>query len=224
MNKQYTFTLNISRTPSSKHGVLAYVHNGAIKRRLDGSSCWLEFRLISSKNGEVPLSTTNGFALSTAEFVKRLSGDASDDIIISVELGADFQDEWDTASYGSLTVSFNANDLSLGKESEYKGTATQYFHIDEALIQLHRGVMRPKIDPSILDGFEATASSQPNVVTGQQLHAKAAARKRKREAAAAARAASAANNASTPVAQETQETQEIQEIQETQVDIHDLLD
>ena len=212
MNKQYTFTLNISRNPSSKSGILAYVHNGAIKRRLDQSSCWLEFRLISSKNGEVPLSTTSGSALSTAEFVKRLSGDVNDDVIISVELHADFQDEWDAASYGSLTVSFNADELYLGKESEYKGVTTQYIHIDEAEVKLHQGVMRPKIDPSILDGFEATASSQSNVVSGQQLHDKAATRKRKREAAAAARAA---NSASAPIAQE---------IQEIQVDIHDLLD
>ena len=186
--KNYTFTLNVSKTASTKPGVLAYVHNGAIKRRLDGSSYWLEFRLISSKNGEVPLTTSDGRSLSTAEFVKLLSGDASDDVIMSVELSTDFEDEWDT-SWGSVKVSFNAEDICVGRETEYKGAITQYFHLEGAEIQLHREVVRPKIDPSILDGFEGTAKS--NVVTAEQLHSKAAARKRKREAAKAARDAAA---------------------------------
>jgi hypothetical protein len=185
-SKNYVFTLNVSRSASTKPGVLAYVHNGAIKRRLDGSSYWLEFRLISSKNGEVPLTTSDGRSLSTAEFVKLLSGDASDDVIMSVELSTDFEDEWDT-SWGSVKVSFNAEDICVGRETEYKGAITQYFHLEGAEIQLHREVVRPKIDPSILDGFEGTAKS--NVVTVEQLHSKAAARKRKREAAKAAKAA-----------------------------------
>jgi hypothetical protein len=187
-SKNYVFTLNVSRSASTKPGVLAYVHNGAIKRRLDGSSYWLEFRLISSKNGEVPLTTSDGRSLSTAEFVKLLSGDASDDVIMSVELSTDFEDEWDT-SWGSVKVSFNAEDICVGRETEYKGAITQYFHLEGAEIQLHREVVRPKIDPSILDGFEGTAKS--NVVTVEQLHSKAAARKRKREAAKAARDAAA---------------------------------
>ena len=187
-SKNYVFTLNVSRSASTKPGVLAYVHNGAIKRRLDGSSYWLEFRLISSKNGEVPLTTSDGRSLSTAEFVKLLSGDASDDVIMSVELSTDFEDEWDT-SWGSVKVSFNAEDICVGRETEYKGAITQYFHLEGAEIQLHREVVRPKIDPSILDGFEGTAKS--NVVTAEQLHSKAAARKRKREAAKAARDAAA---------------------------------
>ena len=196
-SKNYVFTLNVSRSASTKPGVLAYVHNGAIKRRLDGSSYWLEFRLISSKNGEVPLTTSDGRSLSTAEFVKLLSGDASDDVIMSVELSTDFEDEWDT-SWGCVKVSFSAEDLRVGREMEYKGAITQYFHLEGAEIQLHREVVRPKIDPSILDGFEGTAKSS-NVVTAEQLHSKAAARKRKREAAAAARATAAA--AATPDAQ-----------------------
>jgi hypothetical protein len=187
-SKNYVFTLNVSRSASTKPGVLAYVHNGAIKRRLDGSSYWLEFRLISSKNGEVPLTTSDGRSLSTAEFVKLLSGDASDDVIMSVELSTDFEDEWDT-SWGSVKVSFNAEDICVGRETEYKGAITQYFHLEGAEIQLHREVVRPKIDPSILDGFESIA--KPNVVTAEQLHSKAAARKRKREAAKAARDAAA---------------------------------
>ena len=187
-SKSYVFTLNVSRTASTKSGVLAYVHNGAIKRRLDGSSYWLEFRLISSKNGEVPLTTSDGRSLSTAEFVERLSKDASDDVIMSVELSTDFEDEWDS-SWGCVKVSFSAEDLRVGRETEYKGAITQYFHLEGAEIQLHREVVRPKIDPSILDGFEGTAKS--NVVTAKQLHSKAAARKRKREAAKAARDAAA---------------------------------
>ncbi|AGR48631.1 hypothetical protein AVV41_gp066 [Microcystis phage MaMV-DC] len=189
-SKNYVFTLNVSKNASTKPGVLAYVHNGAIKRRLDASSYWLEFRLISNKNGEVPLTTPDGRSLSTAEFVKRLSGDPTDDIVMSVELPTDLGDEWDS-SWGSLTVSFSAEDLRVGRETEYKGAITQYFHLEGAEIQLHREVMRPKIDPSILDGFEGTAKSS-NVVTAEQLHSKAAARKRKREAAAAARATAAA--------------------------------
>ena len=187
-SKNYVFTLNVSRSASTKPGVLAYVHNGAIKRRLDGSSYWLEFRLISSKNGEVPLTTSDGRSLSTAEFVKLLSGDASDDVIMSVELSTDFEDGWDS-SWGCVKVSFSAEDLRVGREMEYKGAITQYFHLEGAEIQLHREVVRPKIDPSILDGFEGTAKS--NVVTAEQLHNKAAARKRKREAAKAARDAAA---------------------------------
>lgn len=195
--KNYTFTLNVSHAASTKPGVVAYVHNGAIKRRLNGSSYWLEFRLISNKNGEVPLTTSDGRSLSTSEFVRRLSGDPSDDVIMSVELSTDFEDDWDS-SWGSLTVSFSAEDLRVGRETEYKGAITQYFHLEGAEIQLHREVMRSKIDPSILDGFEGTAKSS-NVVTAEQLHSKAAARKRKREAAAAARATAAA--AATPDAQ-----------------------
>lgn len=186
--KNYTFTLNISRSPSNKSGVVAYVHNGAIKRRLDQSSYWLEFRLISDKNGEVPLTTSDGRSLSTAEFVELLSGDASDDVIMSVELSTDFEDAWDS-SWGCVKVSFSAEDICVGRETEYKGAITQYFHLEGAEIQLHREVVRPKIDPSILDGFEGTAKS--NVVTAEQLHSKAAARKRKREAAKAARDAAA---------------------------------
>lgn len=189
-SKNYVFTLNVSKNASTKPGVLAYVHNGAIKRRLDASSYWLEFRLISVKNGEVPLTTSDGRSLSTSEFVERLSGDASDDVVMSVELSTDFEDDWDS-SWGSLTVSFSAEDLRVGRETEYKGAITQYFHLEGAEIQLHREVMRPKIDPSILDGFEGTAKSS-NVVTAEQLHNKAATRKRKREAAAAARATAAA--------------------------------
>ncbi|UWV19707.1 hypothetical protein MaMV-DH010078 [Cyanophage MaMV-DH01] len=196
-SKNYVFTLNVSRSASTKPGVLAYVHNGAIKRRLDGSSYWLEFRLISVKNGEVPLTTPDGRSLSTAEFVKCLSADPTDDIVMSVELPTDLGDEWDS-SWGSLTVSFSAEDLRVGRETEYKGAITQYFHLEGAEIQLHREVVRPKIDPSILDGFEKTAKSS-NVVTAEQLHSKAATRKRKREAAAAARATAAA--AATPDAQ-----------------------
>lgn len=192
--KNYTFTLNVSHAASTKPGVLAYVHNGVIKRRLDGSSYWLEFRLISNKNGEVPLTTPDGCSLSTTEFVKLLSGDPTDDVIMSVELPTDLGDEWDS-SWGSITVSFSAEDLRVGRETEYKGAITQYFHLEGAEIQLHREVMRPKIDPSILDGFEKTAKSS-NVVTAEQLHSKAATRKRKREAAAAARAAAA--TAATP--------------------------
>ena len=187
-SKNYVFTLNVSRSASTKPGVLAYVHNGAIKRRLDGSSYWLEFRLISIKNGEVPLTTSDGRSLSTAEFVKLLSGDANDDVIMSVELSTDFEDAWDS-SWGCVKVSFSAEDLCVGRETEYKGAITQYFHLEGAEIQLHREVMRPKIDPSILDKFEGTAKS--NVVTAEQLHSKAAARKRKREAAKAARDAAA---------------------------------
>lgn len=194
--KNYVFTLNVSKSVSTKPGVLAYVHNGAIKRRLDRSSYWLEFRLISVKNGEVPLTTSDGRSLSTAEFVKRLSGDASDDIIMSVELSTDFEDDWESSPWGSVKVSFNVDDLRVGRETEYKGAITQYFHLEGAEIQLHREVMRPKIDPSILDGFEGIAKS--NVVTAEQLHSKAAARKRKREAAAAARATQAAATAATP--------------------------
>jgi hypothetical protein len=172
------------------------VHNGAIKRRLDLSSYWLEFRLISIKNGEVPLTTSDGRSLSTAEFVELLSGDANDDVIMSVELSTDFEDAWDS-SWGCVKVSFSAEDLRVGRETEYKGAITQYFHLEGAEIQLHREVMRPKIDPSILDKFEGTAKS--NVVTAEQLHSKAAARKRKREAAAAARATqAAAATAATP--------------------------
>lgn len=196
-SKNYVFTLNVSKNASTKPGVVAYVHNGAIKRRLDASSYWLEFRLISNKNGEVPLTTTDGCSLSTAEFVKLLSGDPTDDVVMSVELPTDLGDEWDS-SWGSITVSFSAEDLRVGRETEYKGAITQYFHLEGAEIQLHREVMRPKIDPSILDGFEKTAKSS-NVVTAEQLHSKAAARKRKREAAAAARATAAA--AATPDAQ-----------------------
>jgi hypothetical protein len=187
-SKNYVFTLNVSRSASTKPGVLAYVHNGAIKRRLDGSSYWLEFRLISIKNGEVPLTTSDGRSLCTSEFVKLLSGDASDDVIMSVELSTDFEDGWDS-SWGCVKVSFNAEDLRVGRETEYKGTITQYLHLEGAEIQLHREVVRPKIDPSILDGFESIA--KPNVVTAEQLHSKAAARKRKREAAKAARDAAA---------------------------------
>ena len=189
-SKNYVFTLNVSKNASTKPGVLAYVHNGAIKRRLDASSYWLEFRLISVKNGEVPLTTSDGRSLSTSEFVERLSGDASDDVVMSVELSTDFEDDWDS-SWGCVKVSFSAEDLRVGRETEYKGAITQYFHLEGAEIQLHREVMRPKIDPSILDGFEGTAKSS-NVVTAEQLHNKAASRKRKREAAAAARATAAA--------------------------------
>lgn len=188
--KNYVFTLNVSKSVSTKPGILSYVHNGAIKRRLDRSSYWLEFRLISVKNGEVPLTTSDGRSLSTSEFVERLSGDASDDVVMSVELSTDFEDDWDS-SWGCVKVSFSAEDLRVGRETEYKGAITQYFHLEGAEIQLHREVMRPKIDPSILDGFEGTAKSS-NVVTTEQLHSKAAARKRKREAAAAARATAAA--------------------------------
>lgn len=209
--KSYVFTLNISRSASNKRGVLAYVHNGAIKRRYDESSHWLEFRLISSNNGEVPLSTTDGRALSTAEFVERLVGDVNDDVVMSVELSTDFEEEWDSSSWGSLTVSFNADNICVGKEAEYKGVYTQYFHLEGAQVKLHREVVRLKIDPSIFEGFEATASTR-SVITAEQLHSKAAARKRKRAAAIAARAAAA--TASMPDAQETKE----------QVDVHDLLD
>jgi hypothetical protein len=107
---------------------------------------------------------------------------------MSVELSTDFEDGWDS-SWGCVKVSFSAEDLRVGRETEYKGAITQYFHLEGAEIQLHREVVRPKIDPSILDGFEGTAKS--NVVTAEQLHNKAAARKRKREAAKAARDAAA---------------------------------
>jgi len=228
--KDYVFTLNVSRIASTKPGVLAYVHNGAIKRRLDGSSYWLEFRLISNKNGEVPLTTSDGRSLSTAEFVERLSGDASDDIVMSVELSTDFEDEWESPSCGSVKVSFNAEDLRVGRETEYKGAITQYFHLEGADIQLHREVVRPKIDPSILDGFEGTAKS--NVVTTEQLHNKAAARKRKREAAATARATAAAAataatteaaTAAAPTAEATTEATAADTVDEAR-DINDLLD
>jgi hypothetical protein len=225
-SKNYVFTLNVSRSASTKPGVLAYVHNGAIKRRLDGSSYWLEFRLISSKNGEVPLTTSDGRSLSTAEFVKLLSGDASDDVIMSVELSTDFEDEWDT-SWGSVKVSFNAGDICVGRETEYKGAITQYFHLEGAEIQLHREVVRPKIDPSILDGFEGTAKS--NVVTVEQLHSKAAARKRKREAAKAARDAAAIVSkpgivAESVVSSDATTDWEVPADLSVDIDINDLLD
>ena len=225
-SKSYVFTLNVSRTASTKSGVLAYVHNGAIKRRLDGSSHWLEFRLISIKNGEVPLTTSDGRSLSTAEFVKLLSGDASDDVIMSVELSTDFEDEWDT-SWGSVKVSFNAEDICVGRETEYKGAITQYFHLEGAEIQLHREVVRPKIDPSILDGFEGTAKS--NVVTAEQLHNKAAARKRKREAAKAARDAAAIVSkpgivAESVVSSDATTDWEVPADLSVDIDINDLLD
>ena len=225
-SKNYVFTLNVSRSASTKPGVLAYVHNGAIKRRLDGSSYWLEFRLISSKNGEVPLTTSDGRSLSTAEFVKLLSGDASDDVIMSVELSTDFEDEWDT-SWGSVKVSFNAEDICVGRETEYKGAITQYFHLEGAEIQLHREVVRPKIDPSILDGFEGTAKS--NVVTVEQLHSKAAARKRKREAAKAARDAAAIVSkpgivAESVVSSDATTDWEVPADLSVDIDINDLLD
>jgi hypothetical protein len=225
-SKNYVFTLNVSRSASTKPGVLAYVHNGAIKRRLDGSSYWLEFRLISSKNGEVPLTTSDGRSLSTAEFVKLLSGDASDDVIMSVELSTDFEDEWDT-SWGSVKVSFNAEDICVGRETEYKGAITQYFHLEGAGIQLHREVVRPKIDPSILDGFEGTAKS--NVVTVEQLHSKAAARKRKREAAKAARDAAAIVSkpgivAESVVSSDATTDWEVPADLSVDIDINDLLD
>lgn len=225
-SKNYVFTLNVSRSASTKPGVLAYVHNGAIKRRLDGSSYWLEFRLISSKNGEVPLTTSDGRSLSTAEFVKLLSGDASDDVIMSVELSTDFEDEWDT-SWGSVKVSFNAEDICVGRETEYKGAITQYFHLEGAEIQLHREVVRPKIDPSILDGFEGTAKS--NVVTAEQLHSKAAARKRKREAAKAARDAAAIVSkpgivAESVVSSDATTDWEVPADLSVDIDINDLLD
>jgi hypothetical protein len=222
--KNYVFTLNVSKTAITKHGILAYVHNGAIKRRLDGSSYWLEFRLISIKNGEVPLTTSDGRSLSTAKFVELLSGDANDDVIMSVELSTDFEDAWDS-SWGCVKVSFNAEDLCVGRETEYKGTITQYFHLEGAEIQLHREVMRPKIDPSILDGFEGTAKS--NVVTVEQLHSKAAARKRKREAAATARATAAAAAATEAAAAATAEaTTEAAAgtVDKTRADINGLLD
>ena len=136
-SKNYVFTLNVSRSASTKLGVLAYVHNGAIKRRLDGSSHWLEFRLISDKNGEVPLTTSDGRSLSTAEFVRRLSGDPSDDVVMSVELSTDFEDGWDS-SWGCVKVSFSAEDICVGRETEYKGAITQYFHLEGAEIQLPR--------------------------------------------------------------------------------------
>jgi hypothetical protein len=225
-SKNYVFTLNVSRSASTKPGVLAYVHNGAIKRRLDGSSYWLEFRLISSKNGEVPLTTSDGRSLSTAEFVKLLSGDASDDVIMSVELSTDFEDEWDR-SWGSVKVSFNAEDICVGRETEYKGAITQYFHLEGAEIQLHREVVRPKIDPSILDGFEGTAKS--NVVTVEQLHSKAAARKRKREAAKAARDAAAIVSkpgivAESVVSSDATTDWEVPADLSVDIDINDLLD
>ena len=225
-SKNYVFTLNVSRSASTKPGVLAYVHNGAIKRRLDGSSYWLEFRLISSKNGEVPLTTSDGRSLSTAEFVKLLSGDASDDVIMSVELSTDFEDEWDT-SWGSVKVSFNAEDICVGRETEYKGAITQYFHLEGAEIQLHREVVRPKIDPSILDGFESIA--KPNVVTAEQLHSKAAARKRKREAAKAARDAAAIVSkpgivAESVVSSDATTDWEVPADLSVDIDINDLLD
>lgn len=225
-SKNYVFTLNVSRSASTKPGVLAYVHNGAIKRRLDGSSYWLEFRLISSKNGEVPLTTSDGRSLSTAEFVKLLSGDASDDVIMSVELSTDFEDEWDT-SWGSVKVSFNAEDICVGRETEYKGAITQYLHLEGAEIQLHREVVRPKIDPSILDGFEGTAKS--NVVTVEQLHSKAAARKRKREAAKAARYAAAIVSkpgivAESVVSSDATTDWEVPADLSVDIDINDLLD
>jgi hypothetical protein len=225
-SKNYVFTLNVSRSASTKPGVLAYVHNGAIKRRLDGSSYWLEFRLISSKNGEVPLTTSDGRSLSTAEFVKLLSGDASDDVIMSVELSTDFEDGWDT-SWGSVKVSFNAEDICVGRETEYKGAITQYFHLEGAEIQLHREVVRPKIDPSILDGFEGTAKS--NVVTVEQLHSKAAARKRKREAAKAARDAAAIVSkpgivAESVVSSDATTDWEVPADLSVDIDINDLLD
>jgi hypothetical protein len=185
--------------------------------------------LISIKNGEVPLTTSDGRSLSTAEFVKLLSGDASDDVIMSVELSTDFEDGWDS-SWGCVKVSFNAEDLRVGRETEYKGTITQYLHLEGAEIQLHREVVRPKIDPSILDGFEGTAKS--NVVTTEQLHNKAAARKRKREAAATARAtaAAAATAATTeaaaaaaPTAEATTEATAAGTVDEAR-DINDLLD
>jgi hypothetical protein len=202
------------------------VHNGAIKRRLDGSSYWLEFRLISSKNGEVPLTTSDGRSLSTAEFVKLLSGDASDDVIMSVELSTDFEDEWDS-SWGCVKVSFSAEDICVGRETEYKGAITQYFHLEGAEIQLHREVVRPKIDPSILDGFEGTAKS--NVVTVEQLHSKAAARKRKREAAKAARDAAAIVSkpgivAESVVSSDATTDWEVPADLSVDIDINDLLD
>jgi hypothetical protein len=223
--KNYVFTLNVSKSVNTKPGILAYVHNGAIKRRLDLSSYWLEFRLISNKNGEVPLTTSNGYSLSTSKFVELLSGDTSDDIIMSVELSTDFEDDWESSSCGSVKVSFNAEDLCVGRETEYKGTITQYFHLEGAEIQLHREVMRPKIDPSILDGFEGTAKS--NVVTVEQLHSKAAARKRKREAAATARATAAAAAATEAAAAATAEaTTEAAAgtVDKTRADINGLLD
>lgn len=219
-SKNYVFTLNVSRSASTKPGVVTYVHNGAIKRRLDGSSYWLEFRLISSKNGEVPLTTSDGRSLSTAEFVKLLSGDASDDVIMSVELSTDFEDEWDS-SWGCVKVSFSAEDLRVGRETEYKGAITQYFHLEGAEIQLHREVVRPKIDPSILDGFEGTAKS--NVVTTEQLHNKAAARKRKREAAATARAA-ATEAAAAAAAREAATEAAAGTVDKAAADINNILD
>jgi hypothetical protein len=226
-SKSYVFTLNVSRTASTKSGVLAYVHNGAIKRRLDGSSYWLEFRLISIKNGEVPLTTSDGRSLCTSEFVKILFGDASDDVIMSVELSTDFEDGWDS-SWGCVKVSFNAEDLRVGRETEYKGTITQYLHLEGAEIQLHREVVRPKIDPSILDGFESIA--KPNVVTAEQLHSKAAARKRKREAAKAARDAAAIVSKpgivaeSVIVSDDTATDWEVPAALSVDIDINDLLD
>ena len=225
-SKNYVFTLNVSRSASTKPGVLAYVHNGAIKRRLDGSSYWLEFRLISSKNGEVPLTTSDGRSLSTTKFVELLSGDASDDVIMSVELSTDFEDGWDS-SWGCVKVSFSEEDLRVGRETEYKGAITQYFHLEGAEIQLHREVVRPKIDPSILDGFEGTAKS--NVVTVEQLHSKAAARKRKREAAKAARDAAAIVSkpgivAESVVSSDATTDWEVPADLSVDIDINDLLD
>jgi hypothetical protein len=140
---------------------------------------------------------------------------------MSVELSTDFEDGWDS-SWGCVKVSFSAEDLRVGRETEYKGAITQYFHLEGAEIQLHREVMRPKIDPSILDKFEGTAKS--NVVTAEQLHSKAAARKRKREAAAAARATQAAAAAAATAATPNTATTTQAAVSGEQVDIDNILD
>ena len=175
---------------SSKRGgdvMITSIHNGSITCAYDTSKYFAQFRLVSEKQGEVPMFVKGGSKLKPTEqqisaktFLDLFYGGESTDTKFYVNLTEEICEAINDTSCKSIKLTFLSSSITERKEEEYKGGTSLCFYIEnvevetlESYFGIGRKVDADHIASCIEQALEQSVAKKTNIVTGEELKEKA---------------------------------------------------
>ena len=185
-----TLIFNKGETKESKRRddiLLTSMHNGSVTCAYESEKFFAQFRLVSDKQGEVPMFVKGGTKLKPVEqqisakaFLDNFYGGVGVDTKFYINLSEEICEAIHDSSCKAIKVTFQSDSILERKDEEYKGNTSICFGIENAEIETldyYFGVGRKVDNNHMLSVVEATleqaVTKKSNVVTAEELEAKA---------------------------------------------------
>jgi hypothetical protein len=164
----------------------ALIHNGVVTCAYDSQKFFINFRMYSDKQGELPLFVRGGTKLkpvdqqiSSKGFMDAFYGGNYIDTKFYVNISEDIWDAISDSSCKAIKLSFQTNAITERKDEEYQGNNTSCYQIDgveietlESYFGIGRKVDNDHVVNCVEQLVEVAVNKKSNVVTATELKEK----------------------------------------------------